>query len=95
VLEVPRVPQDDCGDEEVQARSAVLLVLIGAVADVAEAMDEDSPRQAVARFALVGLVVIPEWAPTGAALDAVVKLKSMPSDRAVSISCGKLKVLMW
>jgi len=52
-LEVPRVPQDDCGDEEVQARSAVLLVLVGAVADLAEAMDEDSPRQAVACFALV------------------------------------------
>jgi hypothetical protein len=39
-LEVPRVPQDDCSDEEVQARSAVLLVLIGAVADLAEAMVE-------------------------------------------------------
>ena len=39
-LEVPRVPQDDCGDEQVQARSAVLLVLVGAVADLAEAMDE-------------------------------------------------------
>jgi hypothetical protein len=50
-LEIPRVPQDDCGDEEVQARSAVLLVLVGAVADLAEAMDEDSPRQAVACFA--------------------------------------------
>jgi hypothetical protein len=52
-LEVPRVPQDNCGDEEVQARSAVLLVLVGAVADLAEAMDEDGPRQAVACFALV------------------------------------------
>jgi hypothetical protein len=31
----------------------VLLVLVGAVADLAEAMDEDSPRQAVACFALV------------------------------------------
>ena len=51
--EVARVPQDDCGDEEVQAGSAVLLVLVGAVADLAEAMDEDSPRQAVACFALV------------------------------------------
>jgi hypothetical protein len=27
-LEVPRVPQGNCGDEEVQARSAVLLVLV-------------------------------------------------------------------
>jgi hypothetical protein len=33
----------------------VLLVLVGAVADFAEAMDEDSPRQAVACFALVGV----------------------------------------
>ena len=31
----------------------MLLILVGAVADLAEAMDEDSPRQAVARFALV------------------------------------------
>ena len=31
----------------------MLLVLVGAVADLAEAMDEDSPRQAVACFALV------------------------------------------
>jgi len=31
----------------------VLLILVGAVADLAEAMDEDSPRQAVACFALV------------------------------------------
>jgi hypothetical protein len=31
----------------------VLLVLVGAVADLAEAMDEDSPREAVACFALV------------------------------------------
>jgi hypothetical protein len=46
-IEVSRVPQDDCGDEEVQAGSAVLLVLIGAVADLSEAMDEDGPRQAV------------------------------------------------
>ena len=51
-LEIPRVPQDDCGDQEVQARSAVSLVLVGAIADLAEAVDEDSPRQAVACFAL-------------------------------------------
>ena len=31
----------------------MLLVLVGAVADLAEAMDEDGPRQAVACFALV------------------------------------------
>src|SRR5262245_46447524 len=32
-LEIPRVPEDDRGNEEVQARSAMLLVLIGAIAD--------------------------------------------------------------
>jgi hypothetical protein len=31
-----------------RARSTVLLVLVGAVADLAEAMDENSPREAVA-----------------------------------------------
>ena len=31
----------------------MLLILVGAVADLAEAMDEDSPRQAVACFTLV------------------------------------------
>ena len=31
----------------------MLLILVGAVADLAEAMDEDSPRQAVACFAFV------------------------------------------
>ena len=47
-LEISRVPQDDCGDEQVQAGGAVLLVLVGAVADFAEPMNEDRPRQAVA-----------------------------------------------
>ena len=47
-VEIAGVPQDDRGDEEVQAGSAMLLVLVGAVADFAEAMDEDGPRQAVA-----------------------------------------------
>ena len=52
-LEVSGVPEDDRGDEEVEAGGAVLLVLIGAVADFAEPMDEDGPRQAVAGLALV------------------------------------------
>src|SRR5437762_9363495 len=70
LIEVPRVPQDDCGDEEVQARSAVLLVLVGAVADLAEAMDEDSPRQAVACFALVEFPagISSQWARMSAVL---------------------------
>jgi hypothetical protein len=37
----------------VQAGSAVLLVLVSAVAELAEAMNEDGPRPAVACFALV------------------------------------------
>jgi hypothetical protein len=44
VLKVARIPQDDCGDLDVQAQSTVLLVLVGAVADLAEAMDEDGTR---------------------------------------------------
>jgi hypothetical protein len=39
--------------ELVEAGRAVLLVLVGAVADFPEPMDEDRPGQAVARFALV------------------------------------------
>ena len=38
-IEVSRVPHDDCGDQEVQARNAVLLVLVGAVADLTKAMN--------------------------------------------------------
>jgi hypothetical protein len=54
--QIPRIPQDDCGNEQVEAGSKVLLVLIGAVADLAEPMDEDRARQAVAGFALVQLL---------------------------------------
>ena len=32
-LQVPGVPQDDCGDEQVEAGRPVLLVFIGAVTD--------------------------------------------------------------
>jgi len=42
--------------EKVQPGKAVLLVLVGAVADLAQAMDEDGPREAVARFAFVELL---------------------------------------
>ena len=52
-LQVPGVPQDNRGDEQVEAGRPVLLVLIGAVADFAEAMDEHCARQAVAGLALV------------------------------------------
>ncbi len=46
-LEVSRVPKDDRGDEEVEAGSSVLLVFVSAIADFAEPVDEDCPRQAV------------------------------------------------
>jgi hypothetical protein len=32
-LQVARIPQDDGGDEQIEAGGAVLLVLVGAVAD--------------------------------------------------------------
>jgi hypothetical protein len=42
-LEVPRVPQDDCGDEEIQARSAVLGPLSGlSAACVSQRLDRMS-----------------------------------------------------
>jgi hypothetical protein len=47
-LEIARVPQDDGGDDQVEAGRAVLLVLVGAVADFAEAVDEHGACQAVA-----------------------------------------------
>ena len=52
VRQVPRVPKDDGGDEEVETGSPVLLVLVCAVAYLAQAVDEDRPRQAVARLPL-------------------------------------------
>nr|BAM13942.1 hypothetical protein [Pseudomonas sp. K-62] len=55
-LQVSGVPQDDGRDHQVEARGAVLLVLVGAIADLAEAMKEDGPGQAVARLPLVQLV---------------------------------------
>jgi hypothetical protein len=55
-FEVSCVPQDDRSDDEVQARSAVLLVLVGPIADFAEPMNENGARQAVAGFTLVQLL---------------------------------------
>ena len=52
-LQVAGVPQDDRGDEQVEAGRPMLLVLIGAVTDFAGAMDEHGARQAVAGVALV------------------------------------------
>jgi hypothetical protein len=55
--QIAGVPQDDGGDEEIEAGSAVLLVLVGAVADFAQPMNEDGTRQAIACLALVELAV--------------------------------------
>ncbi len=42
-FEVAGVPQDDRGDEQVEAGGAVLLVLVGAVTDLAEPVQELRP----------------------------------------------------
>ena len=55
LVQITRVPEGDGRDEKVEAGSAVLLVLICAVADFAEPMNKDGARQAVARFTLVQL----------------------------------------
>ena len=47
-VEIPRVPKDDRGDEEIQPGSPVLLVLVGAIADLPEPVNEYGARQAVA-----------------------------------------------
>ena len=39
-LEIAGVPQDDGGHQQIEAASAVLLVLVGPVAYFTEAMDE-------------------------------------------------------
>src|SRR3954453_5906494 len=52
-FEIPRIPEDNRGDQQVEAGGAMLLVLVGAVADLAQPMDEDRPREAVAGLALV------------------------------------------
>src|SRR3546814_15556986 len=52
-LQIPCVPQDDRRHEQVQARGAIGLVLEAAVAHLAEPVEEDGPRQGIARLALV------------------------------------------
>ena len=54
-VQITGTPQDDRGDEEVQAGRAMLLIFVGAVANFPEPMDEDGARQAVAGLALVNL----------------------------------------
>lgn len=51
--EINRVPEDDCGDGEVEAGCAIALIFEGAVADFAEAVEEDRPLEGMVRLALV------------------------------------------
>jgi hypothetical protein len=52
-FEISRVPQDDRGDEQVEAGGAVLLVLVGAIADLAQPVDEDRASQTVTSLTVV------------------------------------------
>ncbi len=45
-VQITGVLQDDRGDEKVQARGAMLLIFMGAVANFPEPMAEDGARQA-------------------------------------------------
>ena len=52
-FQISCVPQDNRGDEEIQTGGAVLLILVGAIADFAEPVNEDRPGQAVAGLSFV------------------------------------------
>ncbi len=52
-LDVDRVPQRYRGAQDVEAAGPVHLVLVGAVAHLAEAVEKDGPCQGVARLALL------------------------------------------
>ena len=51
-LQILRVPEDDGGYQQVEAGGPEELVLEGTIAQLAEAVEEDGPRQRVARLAL-------------------------------------------
>ena len=53
VLKIFRVPKDDGCDQQIEAGGPKELVLEAAVAQLAEAVKEDGPRQRVAGLALV------------------------------------------
>jgi len=55
-FEASCIPQDGRGGDEVRPGNVVLLVLVGAVADFAEPMNENGARQTVAGFPLVQLL---------------------------------------
>ena len=56
-LEVAAVPQHDGGDQQVEAAGAVVLVLVRAVADLAQAVEEDGVGERVAGLPLVEAVL--------------------------------------
>ena len=58
-FEISSIPKDDRRNDKVEAGSAVLLIFICAVADFAEPMDEDRPRETVAGFAFVEFLAGP------------------------------------
>ena len=58
-FQISGVPKDDGRDDEIEAGGAVLLIFVRAVADFAEPMDEDRPRETVAGFAFVELLAGP------------------------------------
>ena len=55
-FQITRVPQDNGGNQQIETGDAMLLVLVGSVADFTQSMDEDRPCQAVAGLALVELL---------------------------------------
>ena len=59
VAEIDRIPEDDGGDDEIEARSPVELIFEGAVADFAKAMKEYRPGKRVACLSLVEAGVCP------------------------------------
>jgi hypothetical protein len=52
-VQITRVPQGDGRDEKVETRSAVVLALVGAIADFAEPTKEDGALGAVNRLTLL------------------------------------------
>ena len=52
-LQVDRIPERNGRDHEIQTAGAISLVLVGAIPDLAEAMEEHGPCERVARFSFV------------------------------------------
>ena len=52
-LQIAGVPQDDGGDDQVEAGGAMLLVLVGPITNLAQAMNEHGAGEAVAGLAFV------------------------------------------